>query len=129
MKQKIGIIGGGVIGLSTGWQLAKKGFHVEILEKEKEFKGAAWVSAGMLAPQAELGFEEYDYFSLCIESLSLYPKFLEELEKDSGIKVPLKRCGTLMAAFDRDQTERLKRIKDFRERVNLPGKWLTGSEA
>jgi glycine oxidase len=129
VKQKVGIIGGGIIGLSTGWQLAKKGFHVEILEKEKEFKGAAWVSAGMLAPQAELGFEEFDYFSLCIESLKLYPKFLEELEADSGIKVPLKRCGTLMAAFDRDQTERLKRIKDFRQKVNLPGKWLTGSEA
>lgn len=129
MKQKVGIIGGGIIGLATGWQLAKKGFHVEILEKEKEFKGAAWVSAGMLAPQAELGFEEFDYFLLCIESLKMYPEFLVEIEKDSGIKVSLKRCGTLMAAFDRDQTERLKRIKDFREKVNLPGKWLTGTEA
>jgi glycine oxidase len=126
---KIGIIGGGIVGLACGWQLVKKGFHVEILEKEKEFKGAAWVSAGMLAPQAELGFEEFDYFSLCMKSLDMYPSFLTELEKDSGIHVPLKKCGTLMAAFDRDQTERLKRIKDFRLKVNMPGKWLTGSEA
>lgn len=127
--KKIGIIGGGIIGLACGWQLAKKGFHVEILEKEKESKGAAWVSAGMLAPQAELGFEEFDYFSLCMKSLEMYPDFLSELEKDSGIHVPVKKCGTLMAAFDRDQTERLKRIKDFRLKVNMPGKWLTGSEA
>lgn len=127
--KKIGIIGGGIVGLACGWQLAKKGFHVEILEKEKEFKGAAWVSAGMLAPQAELGFEEFDYFSLCMKSLDMYPAFLSELEKDSDVHVPIKRCGTLMAAFDRDQTERLKRIKDFRLKVNMPGKWLTGSEA
>lgn len=126
--KKVGIIGGGIIGLSIGWQLAKKGFHVEILEREKEYKGAGWVSAGMLAPQAELGFEEFNYFRLCVESLELYPRFLEELQTDSGIEVKLNRCGTLMAAFDRDQTEKLKRIKDFRERINMPGKWLTGSE-
>jgi glycine oxidase len=129
VKQKVGIIGGGIIGLSTGWQLAKKGFDVEILERENDCKGAAWVSAGMLAPQAELGFEEFDYFSICMESLKQYPKFLQEIEADSGIKVSLKRCGTLMAAFDRDQTERLERIKGFRDKANLPGKWLTGSEA
>src|SRR5437588_12575292 len=115
IMQKIGIIGGGIIGLSIGWQLAKRGFHVEILEKEKEFKGAAWVSAGMLAPQAELGFEEFDYFTLCMKSLRLYPEFLEELKADSCIELKLNRCGTLMAAFDRDMAERLKRIKDFGE--------------
>src|SRR4030095_8130016 len=129
VKQKVGIIGGGIVGLSIGWQLAKKGFHVEILEREKDCRGAAWVSAGMLAPQAELGFEEFNYFTLCMESLKLYPQFLEELERDSGIKVGIKKCGTLMAAFDRDQTEKIKRIKDFRERIDLPGKWLSGSEA
>jgi len=69
--QKAAIIGGGIIGLSIGWQLAKRGFHVEILEKEKEFRGAAWVSAGMLAPQAELGFELFNYFNLCMESLKM----------------------------------------------------------
>jgi glycine oxidase len=129
MSKKLGIIGGGVIGLACGWQLAKKGFHVEILEREKECKGAAWVSAGMLAPRAELGFEEFDYFKLCMDSLNQYPDFLDEHEKDSGIKISVKRCGTLMTAFDRDQTERLKRIKDFREQLKQPGKWLTGSEA
>ncbi len=126
---KLGIIGGGIIGLSIGWQLAKRDYHVEILEKEKESRGAAWVSAGMLAPQAELGFEQFNYFNLCMESLKMYPDYLKELQQDSGIEVKLNKCGTLMAAFNRDQTEKIKRIKNFRESIESPGKWLTGSEA
>jgi len=36
-KNKIGIIGAGVSGLSAGALLAKEGFDVEIFEKEKFF--------------------------------------------------------------------------------------------
>jgi glycine oxidase len=38
-------------------------------------------------------------------------------------------CGSLFAGFDSDDMRRLRRIYDFREKVNLPAKWLTGSEA
>jgi glycine/D-amino acid oxidase-like deaminating enzyme len=41
MKQKVVIIGGGIIGLSVGWQLAKKGYDVEILERDKAGKSSA----------------------------------------------------------------------------------------
>lgn len=126
---KICIIGGGVIGLSVGWQLARKGKKVELLERNEPGKGAAWVAAGMLAPQAEMGFEEIELFNLCRKSLDIYPQFLEELYEDSGIKLEVERCGTLLVGFDRDDTERLRRLYDFREKVGLPVDWLTGSEA
>ena len=58
--EKILIIGGGIIGLSTGWQLAKKGFDVEILERSKAGGSASYAAAGMLAPQAEMGFEDIE---------------------------------------------------------------------
>ncbi|HMT12202.1 MAG TPA: FAD-dependent oxidoreductase, partial [Ignavibacteria bacterium] len=77
------IIGGGIIGLSTGWQLAKKGIEVEILEKASAGRSASWAAAGMLAPQAEMGFEDIDLFYLCRKSLDMYPQFLEELFNDS----------------------------------------------
>jgi glycine oxidase len=123
------IVGGGVIGLSLGWQLARKGAEVEIFERDLSGRGAGWVAAGMLAPQAEMGFEEIELFKLCVKSLEEYPKFIEELEEDSGKKVKLDKCGTLLAGFDRDDMERLRRFYDFRERVNMPVKWLTGTEA
>jgi glycine oxidase len=129
MKNKVCIIGGGVIGLSVGWQLVKRGVDVEVLEKAQAGKSAGWVSAGMLAPQAELGFEELELFNLCRSSKQLFPAFTEELKRDSGIEIKLDECGTLMVGFDRDDNERLKRLYDFRMQVNAPAKWLTGGEA
>ncbi len=77
MNNKISIIGGGVIGLSLGWQLARKGAEVEIFERDLAGKGAGWVAAGMLAPQAEMGFEEIELFNLCTKSLEMYPNLLK----------------------------------------------------
>lgn len=129
LNKKITIIGGGVIGLSLGWQLVRKGAEVEIYERETAGKGAGWVAAGMLTPQAELGFEEIELFNLSRKSLEIYPKFLEELKEDSGMDVKMDRCGSLFAGFDSDDMRRLRRLYDFREKVGLPAKWLTGSEA
>jgi len=129
MKDRISIIGGGVIGLSVGWQLARKGAEVEIFERDIAGRGAGWVAAGMLTPQAELGFEEIELFNLMRKSFELYPQFLDELKEDSGLDVKMDRCGSLFAGFDRDDMTRLRRLYDFRERVNLPAKWLTGTEA
>lgn len=129
MKDKITIIGGGIIGLSIGWKLLKKGFQVEIFERGKVCTGASLVAAGMLAPQAEMGFEEIELFRYCRKSLELYPVFCAELSNDSGINIKIEKCGSLMLAFDRDDTERLRRLYDFREKVGLPVQWITGSEA
>lgn len=126
---RITIIGGGIIGLSLGWQLARKGRDVEIFERDIGGRGACWVAAGMLAPQAEMGFEEIELFMLCRKSLELYTKFLDDLYEDTGIRIELEKCGSLMPGFDRDDSERLRRLYDFREKVGLPVEWITGSQA
>jgi len=41
MRMKIGIIGGGITGLTLGCELAKKGFEITIFEKEPELGGLA----------------------------------------------------------------------------------------
>jgi len=129
LKSKTIIIGGGAIGLSLGWQLAKKGADVEILERGKAGKSSSYAAAGMLAPNAEIGFEDIELFYLCRKSLEMYPAFLEELAVDSGIKIKVDKCGAIMPAFDRDDSERIRRLFDFREKIGLPVEWLSGEEA
>lgn len=129
MSSKTIIIGGGAIGLSLGWQLAKKGVDVEILERGNAGKSSSYAAAGMLAPNAEIGFEDIELFYLCRKSLEMYPAFLEELARDSGIKIEVDKCGAIMPAFDRDDSERIRRLFDFREKIGLPVEWLSGEEA
>lgn len=129
MGNKTIIIGGGIIGLSLGWQLARKGEEVAIYENGRAGTGASYAAAGMLAPQAEMGFEDIELFYLCRKSLEMYSAFSEELFADSGILVEVERTGCILPAFDRDDNQRLRRLYDFREKIGMPVVWLSGTEA
>lgn len=127
--QRIGIIGGGIIGLSIGWQLQRQGYAVTIHEKDQAGCGASKVAAGMLAPLAEVGFEEIRLMELGLKSLSLYESFLEELQSDVEQVPALDKCGTLLVGVDRDDREYLQRIFNFRQRLGIEAEWLTGRGA
>jgi glycine oxidase len=127
------IIGGGIIGLSLGWQLARSGAKVEIYESASGIRsGAGWNAAGMLAPHAEAGYEEEALFNLCKESLSLYENFLSELSEDVKVsEVPkLDKCGSLIVALTSDDIQILNRQYEFRKTLGDTGmEMLRGSEA
>jgi glycine oxidase len=123
------VIGGGIIGLAAGWQLLRAGHDVTLFESDEVGHAASWAAAGMLAPHAEVGFEDESFLAMALESLREYPRFLEELREDSGTKVSLDTCGTLMVAFNRDDSERIRRLFTFREGLGLPVQWLSGDEA
>ncbi|HWF43908.1 MAG TPA: glycine oxidase ThiO [Candidatus Kapabacteria bacterium] len=126
------IIGGGIIGLSIGWQLARNGNSVTIIERDIAGHGASWVAAGMLPPYAEIGFEEVEFFQMCSESLALYPQLLAELASDLGPNhsVPkLDACGTLMIAMNADDESYLNRFHDFQIRIGLNSRTLSAAEA
>ena len=92
-KQSILIIGGGLIGLSCAYEFARKGFKVEVLSKNRS-EAAGFVAAGMLATHAEglenelLNFGQY--------SQNLIPKWIHNIQNDSGIDCGLKQCGIVV---------------------------------
>jgi len=50
----VAVIGGGVIGLSCAFELARQGKSVTVIEREQTGFGASTVAAGMLAPSSEV---------------------------------------------------------------------------
>jgi glycine oxidase len=79
-NHRVLIIGGGVIGLSIGWTLAREDVPVTLFERGQPGRKASWASAGMLAPDAELQFEEPELHRLNRESLRRWPDFVDTLE-------------------------------------------------
>jgi glycine oxidase len=125
------IVGGGIIGLSIGWELLRSGAeHVEIYEAGEAVRsGATWVAAGMLAPRAEANFEEVGIYHAGVASLNAYPAFLARLSEDADDVPKLDTCGSLMIATNVDDKRELDRQFDFRKRIGCPAERLDGSAA
>ena len=128
-KESVAIIGGGIIGLGIGWQLAKSGCSVTIFERDRAGRAASWAAAGMLAPISEVHFEERELLELGSISLRLYPEWVRELEVDSQMCVGYRREGTLIVGVDRDDAGLLQHFYDSQRLLGLKAKWLTGAEA
>ncbi len=123
------IIGGGIIGLSIAWELSRRGQSVVVLERDHVGLHASRAAAGMLAAVAELGFEEFDLYAFCAESVRRWPVFARELEQDSGLKVDYRAHGTIVAARDRDAALGMRRAYEFQREHDFDVAWLTRDEA
>lgn len=129
MDDNVVIIGGGTIGLSIGFELVRQGTPATVVEKEGAGRGTSWQAAGMLAPDAEIGFEELELYRLNRESLLRWPDFARRVETASGMDVDYRDEGTLIVADDRDSAEALRRRFEFQKEKGLEVEWLTGEEA
>ena len=125
----VAVVGGGVVGLGVAWRLAEAGRRVAVFERGEVGRGASWAAAGMLAPAAEIGFEELDLYALGRESLSRWPTFARDVEAASGVDVGYRDEGTLVVADDRDSTAALRRLFRFQTEQGVPVEWLSGPEA
>ncbi len=84
----VAIAGGGIIGLSLGLELRRRGLSVVVIERQQAMSSASWAAGGMLAvhdPQNPV-----ELLALSQRSWELYPEYLGRLEYLSGRKVPLR---------------------------------------
>lgn len=126
--ESIAIIGGGIIGLGIGWQLARENLPVHIFEQRHAGRQASWAAAGMLSPYCEASYNHSNTLKMGEQSLSLYPSFLKELREDTNQIVPHESEGTLCVAITRDDRAWLQRQYNFKKKRDMPVFWLSGEE-
>lgn len=96
-KSDILIVGGGAIGLSVAIDLQLRGAKVTVLSRD--FGASAGnAAAGMLAPQAE-AIAPGPMLDLCLKSRSLYPDWIDKLEKLTGSQTGYWPCGILAPVY------------------------------
>jgi glycine oxidase len=91
------IIGGGVIGLSLAWELARRGSRVRIIDRGEPGREASWAGAGILPP-ASMSTALHPYDRLRALASSLHPQWANELRHETGIDTGYRRCGGLYLA-------------------------------
>jgi glycine/D-amino acid oxidase-like deaminating enzyme len=95
MGTEVLVVGGGLIGTSIAWRLAQQGARVTIADAGSLGGEASPAGAGMLSPGAE-GREHRRVLELGVESLKLYPRFVEELRSATGMEIDFRVTGCLL---------------------------------
>ncbi len=84
MSQQVDVvvIGGGIIGCSIAYYLAKEGLSVHLLEQNKIAQGTTRAAGGMLGAHSE--YLHDTFYSFARESQALYKEFMREKVSDIG---------------------------------------------
>lgn len=96
----VAIAGGGIIGLSLGLELRRRGLSVTVIDRQRAMSSASWAAGGMLAVHDPQNPPEL--MPLAAKSWELYPGFLDRVEGLSGKKIPLRTTRAMQyVATDR----------------------------
>jgi glycine oxidase len=91
------VIGGGVVGLSIAYELARSDADVQLIDRGDLGREASWAGAGILPPvNAATALHPYD--QLRALSFALHAQWAARLQDETGIDNGYRRCGALYVA-------------------------------
>ena len=99
------VIGGGVIGCSIGYHLAKSGVKTTILERGEIGMAASNAASGILS--SLFGNPTDPYTQLVNTSLAMFHELAPELAEASGVDIELVQSGELELALSEDEAQAL----------------------
>ncbi len=95
------VIGGGVIGLTTAFELSQRGLRVVVIDKGDLGREASWAGAGILPP-GRPGDPGHPLSPLCIATCGLWPALSAELRELTGIDNGFRPTGGVEFSPDAD---------------------------
>lgn len=100
------ILGGGIIGCATAWELARRGQSVVVVERGAIGWEASKAAAGILSAQMDLE-RPGPFFELCQLSRRMYGRWVRELERRSKISIGYHLDGILYLACTKADARRM----------------------
>ena len=118
MRFDVVVLGGGIIGCATAWELAQRGRRVALIERGMIGAEASKAAAGILSGQMDVE-RPGPFFDLCQASTRLYPAWVRALERASGRPVGYHGDGILYLACSRADVQRMDARRRWQTRRGL----------
>ncbi|WP_096189804.1 glycine oxidase ThiO [Evansella halocellulosilytica] len=128
MGERVIVLGGGVIGLSTAFECQKRGYDVTVLEKVSCGGQASGAAAGMLAPYSEIGEDPDDFFTLCLQSLKMYPSWQQDVKKEANLDFEYTNSGSLHCVYHEADLLSLQTRQQWQQNFGAESYILQGDE-
>ena len=117
-KSKAVVIGGGVVGVSTLYHLAKKGWEDVVLIERKELtSGSTWHAAGLL-PLFNMSYSVGQLHKYAVD-------FYKTLEKETGQEVGFSVVSNIRLATTQDRMDEYHQYAGVAKTIGVDVKFLT----
>jgi len=122
------IVGGGIIGGSIAFELARRNLRVAVLDRQEMMHEASWAAAGMLSPAPDSP-AAIPLVPLGRASLALYPNFIAAVEEAADIRTDYRTGGALEVLCHGDAERALSTLVALHHGLGLACEPLSIEEA
>ncbi|CAE8623024.1 unnamed protein product [Polarella glacialis] len=120
-QARVVVVGGGIVGTSVAYELAKQGWDVLLLEQNQLTSGTTWHAAGLMCT--------FGSKSETSTELRKYTKQLyRSLEAETGQSTGFKPCGFIELATEPDRVEEYRRVAAVNRKFGIDVHELSPAE-
>ncbi|MEO1000550.1 MAG: FAD-dependent oxidoreductase, partial [Pseudomonadota bacterium] len=119
-QARVVVVGGGAVGVSIAYHLAKAGWDTVLLERDELTSGSTWHAAGLLP------LFNMSYAVSHIHDYSV--KFYKGLEAETGLNPGFSVVGNLRMAQTEARMDEYRLYAATAETVGVPFEWLSPGE-
>ena len=118
---RVVVIGGGVVGVSTLYHLAKKGWSdVALIERKELTSGSTWHAAGLL-PLFNMSYSVGQVHKYSVA-------FYQELQEETGMNVGFRKVSNIRLATTRDRMDEYRQYAGVASTIGIDVDFLTPEE-
>ncbi len=122
------IVGGGIIGCATAYELGRKGLSVVVVERGAVGREASGAAAGIISPPSSVDTPRVKA-ELTAESILAYPSFVDQIEGETSSRTGFLLRGELTVALTEEEAGDLAELADWQEGLGFRVEWLNGEDA
>jgi len=114
------VVGGGAVGTSIAYHLARAGWDTMLLERDELTSGSTWHAAGLLP-----------YFNMSFATTHIHDysiRFYKTLEAETGLNPGFSVVGNLRMAQSQARMDEYRLYASTAETCGVPYEWLTPAQ-